>query len=225
MKRTIAIVGLLIVIGVLGILAYLQLTPTMQVSPTPGATRNPTQSPTATEAATGPCRPDIEFVTFSDPDFGYSIEYPKDWYIESYSPGERQYGSGGKLPNLMLAIAAIDGDFSPQVSQQGDVGRLFVIRQDVDSTTLSDYLAVQEEQNKTYNFGLTFSGENLTVDFLPGFRVITRGPNQTGVSNIVFLSSSTHSFVLQGSVLAGQSETQCLGTINKIQETFKLNSN
>ena len=50
-----------------------------------------------------------EFVDYTDSNFGYSLEYPKNWFTNAYTPNER-LGTGG-TPEYMLAISNVAGDF------------------------------------------------------------------------------------------------------------------
>src|SRR3990167_7892489 len=49
------------------------------------------------------CKTSQEFADYRSSDFGYSLEYPKNWFTNAYTPNER-LGTGG-TPEYMLAIS------------------------------------------------------------------------------------------------------------------------
>jgi hypothetical protein len=67
------------------------------IAPTP--TPTPTPEPTATAQST-------DWLTYSDPDFGFSIDYPPQFVIEILE------AKGGDLPGILKLIRAVDAAFT-----------------------------------------------------------------------------------------------------------------
>jgi hypothetical protein len=180
----------------------------------------------------GPCDPRILFKTFTDSDWGYSISYPETWFIESYKPGEMWAASAlpedtkpEDIPYYMAAFVTLDGNFSPQFSEENELARLFLGRFILDpSFDLSEHLATLRSQNEEFGFGLTYDGGLTTVGGLQGYFLTTSGEDESWLTRDVSLDGPTHNYTLEGSIAAGESQPACLLILEKIQESFTLNT-
>jgi hypothetical protein len=180
----------------------------------------------------GPCDPRIPFTTFTENDWGYSISYPETWFVESYKPGENVAASAlpedtkpEEIPYFMVALATVEGNFSPQLSEEGELVRLFLGRFILDpSFDLSEHLATLRAQNEEFGFGLAYDGGLTTVGGLQGYFLTTSGEDESWLTRDVSLDGPTHNYTLEGSVAVGESQSACLLILEKIQESFTLNT-
>jgi len=177
-----------------------------------------------------PCDPRIPFTTFTDPDFGYSIQYPETWFIESYEPGERWAVSAvpenidpEMIPYTMLAIATIDGDFGPDYSEEGEVARVFLSRFIFDpGFDLDGHLATLRQQSEEQGYGLDYQGEWITVGTLEGSVLTVTGDNYSWINRDVSLDLSPYTYSLDAGVWVGPEQEACLSAVDRIQNSFTL---
>lgn len=185
------------------------------------------QNQKATEITySGPCDSRIPFTTFTDSEWGYSISYPETWFLESYKPGENRPGSAGpeglspeEISYYMAALATVDGNFSPQFSEDGEVMRVFLERDPIDPDfSLDTYL---EQLREDGDLG-TIEGRLIKLDNLFGSVVTMVSDGRS--TRFVYLDVAPYTYVLNFNALAGVHQESCLAVADRIQNSFTLNS-
>lgn len=174
----------------------------------------------------GPCDSRIPFTTFTDSNWGYSISYPETWFIESYGVGDNVAGSvqpenakPEELPYYMAVLATVDGNFSPQYSEEGEVMSVFLERDPIDPNfSLEDTLQTLRDQG---DLG-TVDGWPISIDGLLG-SIVTM-VDESGYTSFVSLDSAPYTYVLNFNVTAGSQQEACLVITDRIKDSFNLTS-
>ncbi len=173
----------------------------------------------------GPCDPRIPFTTFTDSDWGYSISYPETWFIKSYGVGENVAGSvqpegatPEELPYQIATIATVEGNFSPQSSEDNEAIRIFLERDKIDpGFSLEETVQVLREQG---DLG-TIDGWPLSIGGLTG-SIVTM-VDETGYTSFVYLDSDPFTYVLEFRIDPGSQQEACVVVSERIQNSFVPN--